>query len=276
MLLPQLGSWHPLRFGPSGEDTLLVRREPDLYRIHMPGWLDAELSLDGSSLNARFIEGASLESREATLRQILGPLVAHATGRLVLHAAGVVLDECAVALVGGSERGKSTLAALFHERGRAVLADDALPLDVDSHDASASPGSPIVAYPAAARVAKLRRPTADALGRELERDPIGDRQVLQLSPAASTPLGAVFILGDDAPLEITRLTKQQALLELVRGCHRVDPGDPALLTRELAQLERLVREIPVYSIRYPRRFDASAELIARIEAASKRPAAAPR
>lgn len=244
---------------------MLLRREPDRYLVRMPGWLEAELSLDGRSLSANFAEGASLESREATLRQILGPLVAHATGLLVLHAAGVVIDGGAVALVGGSGRGKSTLAALFHEHGRAVLADDALPIEVEGCAGSALPQKPIVAYPAAARVAKLRAPTAQALARALAPDPIGDRQVLPLSPAEPTPLRAIFVLGDDAPLQVRRLTKQQALLELVRHCHRVDPTDVALLTRELEQLERVVREIPVHSIRHPRRFEESGALLARIE-----------
>jgi hypothetical protein len=254
---------------------LLVRRLSDRYLIQMPGWLDGDLSLDGSSLRAHFPAGASAESREATLRQIIGPLVAHATGRLVLHAAGVVLDEGAVAFAGDSARGKSTLAALFHEAGRSVLADDALPLEVSLEENTASVVHPIVAVASVARVAKLRKPTADALSRPLQPDPIGDRQVLPLFPAPDSPLRAVFMLGDDGPLEFTPLSKQQALLGLVRACHRVDPRDRSLLRRELAQLERVVRDIPVFTLQYPRRFDASAALLAAIEAQVRRLATTP-
>lgn len=48
----------------------------------------------------------------------------HQRGLLPLHANAVEIDGKAVAFMGASGEGKSTLAALFHDRGYRILADD--------------------------------------------------------------------------------------------------------------------------------------------------------
>ena len=75
---------------------------------------------------------------------LLGPVLAvllHQRGRLVLHASGVALDGCAVAFLGGSGWGKSTLAGLLHRRGHRFLTDDVLPVDVE-RGRTVAPGIP--------------------------------------------------------------------------------------------------------------------------------------
>jgi hypothetical protein len=76
---------------------------------------------------------------------LLGPVLCillRQRGLLVLHASAVNIEGQAVAFMGGSGWGKSTLATAFHTQGYEVLTDDVMPIQMDS-------GYPLVfpAYP---------------------------------------------------------------------------------------------------------------------------------
>jgi hypothetical protein len=73
-----------------------------------------------------------------------GSLLAHvlaAEGLLAIHASAVEWGGAALALVGPSGMGKSTLAALLCSAGARLLADDALRVDVSGGIATCYPGS---------------------------------------------------------------------------------------------------------------------------------------
>jgi hypothetical protein len=73
-----------------------------------------------------------------------GSLLAHvlaAEGLLAIHASAVEWGGAALALVGPSGMGKSTLAALLCSAGARLLADDALRVDVADGRATCYPGS---------------------------------------------------------------------------------------------------------------------------------------
>src|SRR5205085_11497996 len=58
---------------------------------------------------------------------LLGPVLAlalHQRGWLMLHASAVAMGQQAVAFLGGSGWGKSTMAGVLHQRGHALVADD--------------------------------------------------------------------------------------------------------------------------------------------------------
>ncbi|MHB1582438.1 MAG: hypothetical protein ACYC0E_01625 [Acidimicrobiales bacterium] len=63
-----------------------------------------------------------------------------AAGRLVLHASAVEVDRAAVAFVGWSGQGKTTLATLLCAEGCRLVTDDVLPVDVTSDGVSCIPG----------------------------------------------------------------------------------------------------------------------------------------
>ena len=63
--------------------------------------------------------------RHLLLDQVI-PLVLSSQGKLVLHASAVATPEGAIAFIGSTGRGKSTLAASFTKRGFPLLTDDCL------------------------------------------------------------------------------------------------------------------------------------------------------
>ena len=56
-------------------------------------------------------------------------------GLLVLHASSVAINNQAVAFMGHSGWGKSTLATAFHTQGYDVLTDDVLPIKIEENQA---------------------------------------------------------------------------------------------------------------------------------------------
>src|SRR3989441_9254395 len=105
---------------------------------------------------------------EAALRAfLLGPVLAvalHQRGRLVHHASAVALDGGAVAFLGGSGRGKSTLAGTLYRRGHRLIADDVLVVSDAADGPCAWPGIPQL---------KLWPDTAAALGDRSEERRVG-------------------------------------------------------------------------------------------------------
>lgn len=180
---------------------------------------------------------------------LLGMLMAallRQRGILSLHACCVARDGRAVAFVGDTGWGKSTLADVFHRHGYAVLNDDVLGLDTAARPVTALPGYPQI---------KLRpNPNAEA-HRDFGALPAlyegSRRRVYQARrdfPSAPIPLAKVYLLlGTPAPEHaIEDVPRQQAFLELVyhtrmKGWFKA----PAYQKRHFEQCKELLAHVPV-------------------------------
>jgi hypothetical protein len=80
-------------------------------------------------------------------------------GRFVLHGSAVERDGRALAFVGASGQGKSTMAALFCAAGASLVTDDVLPLEFGTGDAA------VVHCVRAGREIRLREKSAALAGR---------------------------------------------------------------------------------------------------------------
>jgi hypothetical protein len=182
---------------------------------------------------------------------LLGTVMAmllYQRGLLVLHASTVAIDGGAVAFMGESGRGKSSLAAALHDRGHAVVADDLTPVDLCAGVALAIPGFPQL---------KLYAEVADALGRDRESlrllHPQLEKRGWRVTSGFSTtrlPLTCVYILGEDQVSTIEPIRPSETVIELV--CHsyptRLQHSAGAAHFRQTAHLARAV---PAYRLKRP-------------------------
>jgi hypothetical protein len=129
------------------------------------------------------------------------PFAALLNGLEVLHASAVVIDQGAVALVGRSRAGKTSVALELCRRGASFLADDVLALECAGEHLLGHPGSPVAGLDHAEdeRLARVH-PTS-----EMETVAVNDRErlVRMLGAAEPTPLTAIFFLdrSRDGPPE---------------------------------------------------------------------------
>jgi hypothetical protein len=183
---------------------------------------------------------------EALLRTILlGPILSillRQRGLLVLHASCVDINNKAVAFMGGSGWGKSTLAAAFHTKGYDILTDDVMPIEFVSD-------SPIVipAYPQF----KLFPEAVASLGQDTERL----SPVFQNSPKLSykfergfqqtpLPLQQIYVLDKGSAHKITKLQPQEAFVELVRHTRAISlVTNPQFVTSHMRLCSELIKNV---------------------------------
>jgi hypothetical protein len=133
----------------------------------------------------------------------------HQRGLLPLHANAVQIERKAVAFMGASGEGKSTLAAWFHDRGYRIIADDVCVVGFDeAGQAYAAPGLPRL---------RLWSEALEFTGRQsagLERSYVGahdsfDKFDIPVQPAAAArsdvPLAAIYVLDRAERFSIAEL-----------------------------------------------------------------------
>jgi hypothetical protein len=117
--------------GAANEGTLLSFDDVAQFHVHA-----------GSKIEVRPAPGVPARNvRLYLLGSAMGMLL-HQRGLLPLHANAVAIDGKAVAFMGPSGIGKSTLAAWFHDRGHPVIADDVCVARVENGRAFVLPGLP--------------------------------------------------------------------------------------------------------------------------------------
>ncbi len=166
-------------------------------------------------------------------------------GHCVLHASAVELDGKAVALIGATGSGKTTIAALCCAVGARLITDDALRVELSARGARCYRGScELRLRPQAARF-------AERFGPETRRSTLDGRIAVRPEPAdaVSFPLAAFVAprcLHAQIELRVERLRGAAALLELMRYPRTLGWIDDAQSRRNLEVLSGLVAAVPVY------------------------------
>lgn len=226
--------------------------------LRWPDRFEFLISSDGRTITAR---PARRSSREAFHTYLLGQALSFALvkqGLDPLHATVVLVDAAAVAFLGDSGYGKSSLSAVFLQAGHRLLTDDLLVLSELEGGFIGHPGpSRIKLFPRMAR-SVLR---SDSTGTRLSSKtlklliPLADSQ----TAGSAVPLRAVYVLaqprspvGDRRRVTIKRLGKRRACLELLRNTFNTSVMDPGRLARQFTLAARVADTVPVSLITYPR------------------------
>jgi hypothetical protein len=196
---------------------------------------------------------------------LLGPALAvllDQRGLQVLHASAVELDGSAVAFVGASGSGKSTIAAALYARGHTVVADDLVPVrDVGRFETL--PGFPHL---------KLTDDTVATLQSRSERARPGARVSGKLVSAAwrgfatdPLPLERIYLLDWGERAAIEPVAPQDAILALLRNSwcgrlRRTAGAGPAL-----QRCGSLAERVPVRRLTGPRALDRLPDLVRLVE-----------
>ncbi len=195
-------------------------------------------------------EGSQRHLRLYLLGSAFGAIL-HQRNLLPLHANSIEIGGRAVAFLGHSGAGKSTMAAWFHDRGFEVLADDVCVVTFDGARPVAQPGIPRL---------RMWRDALEASGRsaeayELSFDDADKYNVPTRSRDSVRPveLGAVYLLNV-ADAETTR-----PFIEPLRGVGALDAlvantyrgGYVRMLggtQAHLASCMALMRSVPIFAV----------------------------
>ena len=177
-------------------------------------------------------------------------------GWSVLHGSAVEIDGRALAFVGVSGQGKSTMAALFCAAGAALVTDDVLPLRFET----GPDGEETVACLRAGREIRLREKAASLAGRFGDgasvRVTADDRHGVTplVTDRPRLPLSAIVLPRPDREIPAVRarqLRAGEASLELGR-CQRIEGWrEPDHLRRQFVDVGRIVSSVPVFEVVVP-------------------------
>lgn len=226
------------------------------YLLRFPGLADFTVSANGRKAAAYPVPGVSRETIEHLYLNQIVPLALSRQRRLVLHASAVEVQDRAVAFLGMSGRGKSTLAASFSTSGYRFLTDDGLLIDNEGDGYVVHPGHPSIRLWKDSREALIPHGTdaASPVDYTPKTRLLADDQVAFC--AVVRPLCRVYFLGDGNTdrVEIVPVGGRDAMIELVRHSFLLDVEEREMLTRHFEQLSALV-ELPIFfRLDYPRRY----------------------
>jgi hypothetical protein len=232
---------------------------------HYEGRLLVEVE-GGERITVHPLEPVSEETIRAYATSVLLAIALRQRGLCLFHASCVARDGVAVAFVGESGWGKSTLAEAFLQRGYSVLTDDILALDLSGEGARVLPGPPYI---------RLRPGAAAALmGSEYDAMPavssLGDQRMRTVERGAPEPamLRRVYILDPDDAEEnaLVPLSPSEATMNLVvHSWGKRAFTDPKYTMCHLRDCAALVRSMPIQRLRRVRSLDALADHVALVE-----------
>lgn len=217
------------------------------------------VSADGRQITCRKFPDAAMESFQVYL---LGQALAFALvkqGFEPLHATTLEVKGRAVAFLGDSGFGKSSLAACFMGAGHTLVTDDMLILN-ESGDG----GDGYVAYPGPDRIKVFPGIARRFLGKRATGVPMNSGTGKLVIPIGGggcchpVPLARIYALC--APHEVPRkaairiepLTPREAFISIVANTFNSALTGADRLQRQADAAIRLVRSVPVRKLFYPR------------------------
>jgi hypothetical protein len=186
---------------------------------------------------------------------LLGPIscaLLHQQKRYALHGSAVSKEGKAIAFLGHSGLGKSTLAAHFVSRGYEFLSDDVLLMDLIAEKATLFPSVPsckldaswtqkhsFPSYPLSQVHAELTKHKND-MTQHWHHEP--------------TSLSHIYCLEPSTERSFHPLKGHQSYFEILKNTHTakwLSNGDDAV--QHLKRFQKLLHQVPITRINYPQR-----------------------
>ena len=220
--------FHRWRF-PDGRRWVAFARDPIGYVLRFPGLVDFDVRPDQHSIDCYVSDATPSNTlRHLALDQVL-PLVVGTPDSIALHGSVIETPAGAMALLGQSGIGKSTLAALLGSRGHAVLSDDCCLIARGERGFTVVPSyAGVRLNPDSLEQAFAGRATGDPVSHYSQKRRIGDG-VLAFS-GRPVPLTRVFVIGTRDELEaagaisISDISKRDAMYALIDYTFHLDIG----------------------------------------------------
>jgi len=242
---------------PIGASMAEFHRSQDGYLLRFLGQADFEVTPDDQEGDHRIVgwpvPGAKPEQIVNLYHNAIQPLLGNHTGGLFLHGSAVSVDgeDGAIAFLGLSRGGKTTLAGSFAAEGNPFITEDVI--DLVKRDES---------YWLQPKRSKLRLFADSARFLLGEDTPIADKNTKQDVEAGDVlpfareevPLRQIYILGTDhrAPLQIRKLALQEALSALMPHAFLLDVEDKARLKGHFTRMADLVQDVDCFALDFTR------------------------
>ena len=228
-------------------------RDGSIYLL-WPGLFEFLISSDGSRIGWRNLNGTP---REALQEYLLGQVLSFAMlvrGIEPLHATAVVVGGGAIAFLGDSGYGKSSLGASFVRENYPLLTDDVLVLEQRTKDLLAHPGMPRI---------KLFPEMSGSMFQGCEGTPMNRwtrKTIFALNArqhqASAIPLRTLYVLSPPGHLSrkvtLRKMSEREAFMSVLKNTFNDVLLSPTRLKRQFEFARSIKALVPVKALSYPR------------------------
>jgi hypothetical protein len=232
----------------------------DTY-LRWRGLFEFIISGDGNRILYRSEPGAHPDSFHTYLLNQVVSFALVRSGIEPVHATAVLTSAGAVAFLGDSGYGKSSLAASFLNAGFQLVTDDLLVLRRVRTGYVVEAGPP--------RIKLFPEIAGDLLpgwgGAGVAMNPLTNKKVIHLergaTPANPVPLAAIYVLTPPrlrrgkVRVVLRKLQSRTAFLELARNTFNAQVVEPARLRRHFEFVADVVARVSVKTLSYPLRLE---------------------
>lgn len=220
------------------------------YLLRFAGACEFHISADLSDVVVREAEGATTGISEVLTTGAMLAFQLYLRGHPVLHASAVEMNGTALAFVGSSGQGKSTMAALQCSDGAALITDDVLRVDLDGTVPRCHLGATELRLRTGSSADELSGSAAGT------RSSVDGRHVLRLPASARDlpPLAAMVIPmpdKDGGDLHIERVPPAEALFAVLSLGRLYGWADTSVVKSHFQLVSELVSVTPVFVARVP-------------------------
>ncbi len=243
------------------------------FLIRFPGQADFLIAEPQGGSDYRVIGWPLPECDEAAIINLfhnaIQPILGNHTGGLFLHGSAVIAQgergeqaeqgkqdgeaSGAIAFLGLSRGGKTTLAGSFAKAGRPFLTEDVIDLQVS--------GGQYLLQPKRSKLRLFADSARHLLGEDTQIKDADMKQDVEAGSALpfadhAVPLRQVYVLGTDhrAPLAIQRFSMQEALSALMPHAFILDVEDKPRLKGHFARMADLSQDIACYALDFTREY----------------------
>lgn len=243
---------HDRWLSPDGDASAEFYRTATGYLVRFPDQADFAIDLANRTAHCTPASPDMSAVAKSLFHNAIEPLLGNFTGGLFLHGSAVSLATGgAIAFLGDSRRGKTTLAGAFAKAGHPFLTEDTVALKPADGHYLVAPTRPVLRlFPDSAN---------HLLGQDEAVDEDAGKSVLDASGKlpfadAAQALRAIYILGPGSSeqVAITALPMPAALAELMRHGFILDVEDKVRLRGHFQRVSDLVTTVTCYTLDFPR------------------------
>lgn len=242
---------------PEGGIAAEFYREEAGFLVRFPGQADFRIAATDGGIAA--IPAVAEAPVDSLYNNSIVPLLGNHAGGLHLHGSAVASPAGALAFMGLSRRGKTTLAGAFARAGHPFLTEDVLTLERTGEAYSVLPQRPVLRLFADSATFLFGGGAGDADKPSCAAAPVKAEIVADtLLPHAGqpAPLRAIFVLGPGTATSVTieSLPPSAALAQLIQHAFVLDVEDKPRLRGHFERIAALAASVPCHQLDYPRSY----------------------
>lgn len=252
--------WLQHRRYPDGTIWLSCGKLPSGYLLRFPNIADFSITNEGRKIFCYAVLNTPPETIRHLFLDMVIPLLFNQLGKVVMHAGAVVLPEGAIAFLGATGWGKSTLTASFVAQGFPLLTDDCLLLNEQDEKVFGLSSYPSLRlWGGNFNEIFEHKPNLAQVSHDSEKKRVIFDDSNLAFHTAPTILQRIYVLNLPEETDelqqvlIAPISPQRAFMEMVKHTFQIGLSDRERIKKEIEFFGRIAPINLFYSLSYPRK-----------------------